>query len=394
MKALLGAVLNMCLGLLLGLLALELILHANPILLPRGMAAPAPVDPAVLEQVYQVYSSDADVFFWQPELVRPPLPQEDALEATVHYFTDEFGFPNRPPNPARVDLAVLGRSYSMGAQAARPWTRLLAEQGDLRLLNLSQTGSGITLKADYLRRFGAPRRPRWVIVEVLPSKDVLGAGAPGGSLFVSDLFYPILQNLARRWRLFSPLPAGPLAEPLYPLALDFDRGTAQVVFYQRDLSALTVEMQALRSSQEWQDFTAELLRLDEAVRRQGGCLVLLYAPTKEEIYLPLAQNPAQLAPALTGLPVWLPDGQGRLQQATATPPDLARMQVSPGTARALVAEFAAQAGLALIDPSQALSQAVLNGQAPYMKYDTHWSDLGHQIVAQQALQVLQTQACP
>ena len=98
----------MFLGGALGLVLLELILHLNPQLLLRGMAAPAPVDPPVGRRVYEVYTSDADLFIWQAQLSALFQPVSGELEARVSFYTDELGFPNPAPLPPRVDVVVLG----------------------------------------------------------------------------------------------------------------------------------------------------------------------------------------------------------------------------------------------------------------------------------------------
>ena len=127
MKLLL-AFLRLTCGLVLGLALLELTLRANATLLMRGMGAPAPVDEPVMVSRYTIRLSDADLYYWSPKLIRPIPPGEDRIEAEVRFETDEFGFPNAAPLPLRVDMMVLGRSFSLGAQAAAPWPRLFAGQ--------------------------------------------------------------------------------------------------------------------------------------------------------------------------------------------------------------------------------------------------------------------------
>jgi hypothetical protein len=168
-----SAILILCFGVLLGLGFLEIILRINTGLLLRGMAASSPVDQPIEKLVYDIHASDADIFYWQQGSIRPVQPTDDQLEAHVTYFTDEFGFPNQAPLAEQVDVVILGRSYAMGAQAGYPWPRVLADAGALKVLNLSQAGSGIDLKRSYLAKFGLPRHPRWVIVEFLPAMDIL-----------------------------------------------------------------------------------------------------------------------------------------------------------------------------------------------------------------------------
>jgi len=170
MKKFLHAAVRLLSGLLLGILVLEAVFRSNTTLLPHGIAAPLPVDPPLTDRWYEVRYADADIFYWQAEIVRPPA--EDQLEALVHWRTDAFGFPNPAPVPATVDLVVLGRSYAMGAQTAEAWPSLLRDRYGYRVLNLSQTGAGLAEKQDFLERFGLPRNPRYAVIDVLPPIDI------------------------------------------------------------------------------------------------------------------------------------------------------------------------------------------------------------------------------
>jgi hypothetical protein len=295
----------------LGLLLLEALLRANPRLLLRGMGAPASIEAPLQSLDYDVHLSDADLFFWHDDLIRPIDPAANDLEARVHFVTDEFGFPNQAPSPAATDVIVLGRSFSLGAQAADPWPRRLAALSGLRVTNLSQAASGIESKGNFLRRFGLARHPRWVIVEVLPSMDILGAAAPPASL-AAQLPVPLLQTFVRQAR--PPGLARTPTEPIYPLPVDLGRRRVELVFFSYYLAALSVDPVDRAASQDWQGFQAALLGLAAEARAAGACVALLYAPTKEETYLPLA-SPQSLEPILrAGWSAWAIGPDSRLRQ--------------------------------------------------------------------------------
>ncbi len=251
MKKLLIACLNILVGTGLGLGLLELTLHSNPALLLRGMGLPAPVDLPINSMQYEVRYSDADIFFWQKDQVRPIASENDQVEARVIYYTDEFGFPNLAPVPEAVDVVVLGRSFSIGAQASQPWPRGLAEVTGLKVLNLSQTGSVLDLKLKYLRDFGFPRQPKWVILEILPSMDIIGYGA-GSSLLVPSLPVPIIRQLAREY--LDQVPANQQDSVVYPLPVEIAGQRIDLTFYSYYLAALTVDKASLKASNQWQIF--------------------------------------------------------------------------------------------------------------------------------------------
>jgi hypothetical protein len=386
---------QLCLGVMLGLVALELTVHINPSLLLRGMALPVPLDPPITVNSYAVHSSEADLFYWHANLIRPISAVDDKVEAQVRYETDEFGFPNAAPLPATVDVLVLGRSYSMGAQATEPWPRLLSQFGNLSVLNLSQAGAGIDTKQAYLETFGFPHHPKWVIIEVLPSMDIIGlASAP--QIFISGLPFPIVQTYARRaLNLDSPpseVSTVDSTNRIYPLTVSIPGGPASLVFYDFYLSSLTVDQAVLAKSQQWAGYTRQLLAINAQVQAHGGCVALLFAPTRENIYFALADNPAEFSPALYGWQGWQMDANGKL--VTGAAPDLTQMHLNALAARDLVSSFASTNNVLFIDPSQAMLNAAGNGHLPFMEYDSHWSALGHQLVADAAAQALSQSACP
>jgi hypothetical protein len=386
------ALLQLSAGLLLGLVLLEAVLQVNPHLLLRGMGAPSPIDSPLTTENYAVHLSDADLFFWHSALIRPIPAADDDLEATVRFTTDEFGFPNPAPSLPHTDVIVLGRSFSLGAQAEAPWPALVAQSTGLQVTNFSQAASSIEAKRGYLTRFGAARHPGWVILEVLPSMDLLGYAPPAPNL-VSQLPVPLLQALAR-WLVPAALPPA-LAAPIYPLPVGLQQRTADVVFFSYYLSALTVDEPSLEASQQWASYQAQVLALVAEARASGACVALLYAPTKEEVYVPLAADPRQLAPILqAGWAAWELQADGVLRHNPKLAPRVEDLQANAGAARRLLRTFAAAHALPFIDPSDAMQAAAGSGPDPFMRYDSHWSASGHALVAEQVAETLRRTPCP
>jgi len=341
-------------------------------------------------RTYAVHYSDADEIFWRPDLIAPILPADDRLEAQVRFETDELGFRNAAPLPPAADAVVLGRSYAIGTQNNDPWPQQLAEVTGWQVVNLSEPGSSMEVKLDYLRRFGLPRHPRWVIVEVMPALDSLNyRQAP--PLLLQLLPVPLIQQFV--WQMRPPAQR-PASEPIYPLTVDLPGRMIQLTCCIHYLDALTLDQQALTQSRDWQLYTQPLLDLVREAQRQSACVALLFAPMKPEIYFPLAVNPAQLEPALRDvLPLRLA-ANGDLVSDTAARPDIAAMQAQALAGRDAVAAFAQAHHLTLIDPTPRMVEAVLSGDSPFMVYDSHWNSLGHQIVAQAAAETLNSAACP
>ncbi len=323
--------------------------------------------------------------------VKPILSEDDRVESKVTFETDEFGFPNPAPIPEIVDVAVLGRSFSLGAQSSQPWTRLLAEQTGLKILNLSQTGSGLNLKIKYLEDFGYLRHPRWVIMEVLPSMDIIGY-TTGSDLLVPTLPEPIVRQLIRssmkEYSSSSPVTA------FYPLAVDIPGRTVNLTFYSYYLAALSIDENSLEASNQWNIFHDGLVEFISQAKQRSVCVLLMYVPTKPDIYFPLATNPKQLAPTLQGWSPWQLNSAGDLIQAAGEIQDVPSMQLNAPIGRDLMAEFAREQEVFFVDPTQAMMDAAQTGDTPFMVYDTHWSATGNQLVADLVAQKINSSNCP
>jgi hypothetical protein len=376
---------SLLVGVLLGILILEPVLRSNTTLLPRGIAGPLPVDPPLTDQTYDVRYADADIFFWEAALIRPPV--ENKLEARVHWRTDEFGFPNPAPIPPRVDLVVLGRSYAMGAQAENPWPYILRQQG-LRVLNLSQTGAGLGEKWDFLSRFGLPRGPRYVVIEILPPMDVLGYGS-AEPWVVQRLLFPLAQTTLRK--LFPPAAAPNAGATIYPLPVEFNGGRADEIFFSRYLSAATIAPEDWARSKDWNNFRTDLSRMVSDLRADGVIPIVLFVPTKETVFLPRMTNSLSLAPALASAGSWQITG-GRLTWIPAAA-DAGTVVTNAASAQSLVRELAGALSLCWVDPTEAFWRAIQGGSDPFMVYDTHWSAAGHQLVADEISAMMAAGAC-
>ncbi len=378
-------------GLMLAFIALEMLLRLNPELPLRGMGVLVPIDAPIKEDSYDIYTSDADLFYWQADLMQPVAPEADRLEAQVDYFTDEFGFPNRPPTPSVVDIVILGRSYAMGAQSSQPWARQLMDLTGMQVLNLSQTGGGIDLKHEYFRRFGLPRKPRWVILEVLPSMDILGY-APHPAWMIHGISLPLIQNFAQR--AVGTTSSSQPAHPVFPIIANLNDQDVMFTDFIYYLSALTVDHETLQASRNWEDFREDATELIQEAWQNAACVVLLYAPTKSEVYLPLIDESELFNPVLDHLQTWALDDRMQFVQTHAHLRSADQLVANAASARSLLASFAKETGVALIDPTEAMMQSILDQQQPYMIYDTHWSLTGNQLVAKAVADLIMHSTCP
>jgi hypothetical protein len=355
------------------------------------MMAPAPVHPAITTKIYDVNFSDADAFMWRPDLILPVQPDDDILESHVEFTTDEFGFRNEPPLPEKVDLVVLGRSTPLGANQPSSWPEMIGEQTGMQVLNLAQPGGNLRQKSRYLKRFGLPRNPKWVIVEVVPSIDIIG-GQTLPLVLSKDLISPLFQSV------YLQLSDKPViyteGAPLYPITIDLPDRAIDLTCCLHYLQFYTLEQSSLESSMDWINYRQELLNLISIAKSNSSCVVLMLSPTKPEAYFPLASNPDQLIPTAKSVKPLLQGSNGFVvpDQIDSTNINMVISNIDAG--RKMVTDFANQQNIPLIDPTESFQEAILHGEDPFMVYDSHWNLTGHQIAAQIASKKLSKLSCP
>ena len=61
--------------------------------------------------------------------------------------------------------------------------------------------------------------------------------------------------------------------------------------------------------------------------------------------------------------------------------------------RDVIRSFALQYRIPLIDPTESLQRSVLDGKDPFMLYDSHWNELGHELVTKDVIKYIQNSDC-
>ncbi len=304
---------NVVIGVVTALFILEVMVHITP-LFSFNIIVPAS-SPLTITS-YDVRYSDGDTFRLSPELIKPLAPGADAIEAHIDYQTDEFGFHNDVPLPATADIAVVGRSYSMGPDTVVPWPKRLSIKTGLRVLNLAQIGSGNDIKLHYLQDYGFFRHPRWIVVEVLPRLDILNyqhAPALLLPLITGTMIFNIWFQLHEAMTT-APVPTS--ENTIYPLSVQINNHPYAVTFSTPDLSSLTVSASTIQQSKQWQLFRNDLSALIADAHAHSSCVAILYAQSKTGAYLPLLQDSTGLTAARQAIQVYSLNSEGFLIWAT------------------------------------------------------------------------------
>lgn len=384
------------------LLAVELLLHLAPGLLPSWFRERYP--PHGIEFFHRGVLDDTSLLAVPlPYGVQPfdgPPPHDIAdfgvapAEATaldrasaprLVVPADFEGLPNAE-RPAQPDLVLVGDSFTVfAAQRDPPGLQLQLEQ-DLgaRALNLGISGIGPDHELWLLENRGLPAKPRVVVWLFYAGNDVVDAFwlrfnmAQGpqtyGELF-ADRRAPRLIVPSLLAALFASAPELPCKTPEPGFALRSD-AARRLWFYPDTLRLLSQSQELLLGNPGWTGVTECLRRAQAATAKAGARFVVVYLPCKEQVYLPLvAPDPEQLwrtteTSRLYGLP--MPADAMALQQAL-----LDHRAVIETALQA----FCEREHIAFWSATPAMAAAAAAGEVLFYATDTHWNLAGQTAVA-------------
>ena len=230
----------------------------------------------------------------------------DDLDFTFH--TDEHGFRNPSPWPARTDVVVVGDSmaFGYGVDDEQAWPRLVAEALPATdIINLGLIGAAPQQYLRVLETFGLELRPKLVLFMLFPGNDLHDADTFQRWLDAdTELAYDQWRRAAGQPRDLGRLrqlledshlvaflrgARTSLDSAITSSTIDFEDGhRLQLVpaLLRRDL-----EM-AQPGRPEFELVMATIERARAVTRQHGSEFLVLLMPTKEEVYLPRIGEPA------------------------------------------------------------------------------------------------------
>ena len=133
----------------------------------------------------------------------------------------------------------------------------------------------------------------------------------------------------------------------------------------------------------WELVRGALMKMRETCAQHGSRLIVMFIPSKDEVYWPLVERSL---------------GQDELQRSLDFVSSYNHMPLRAADIREnrlaqneLMREFCAAAGITFLDLTPALEQAAASGRAVYFADDAHWNAAGHEIAAQELAKFLASQ---
>jgi lysophospholipase L1-like esterase len=282
--------------------AAELFLRAYPQFLPE--AAALRLHWAALDD--DTTLADPDIGY-----VYPPHHKGEFRHGSFGftYTTDEHGFRNPSPWPAKANIVVLGNSQAFGYGVDDPqaWTRLLADSlPGVKVVNLGLIGAAPQQYLRIYQTLGVGLHPDLVLVALYPGYALTAAadferwveaGSPGNydrwksSGAESPIWRQVLGRLLEESYLLMALRQfeRDLRSPLSSQTLTFADG--QRMQLTPRIYARAAE-RADPKAAEFRRVIGVLQRIQAAAEANGSEFLVVLIPTKEEVHLPLVDKPA------------------------------------------------------------------------------------------------------
>jgi hypothetical protein len=396
-------------ALLVGLGALELAFHLWPGLLPRsyrerfpmhgvelfhpGILERTPIEGLPLPIVVGEYSGPppADL---KAMGIAPP--QEDADERAwprVSIPVDSLGFPN-PHDVERADVVLVGDSFAVAAGAVHPrgLQADLERVTGLTVFNLGVSAIGPVQEEWLLDEVGFAKEPRAVVWLLYAGNDVSGVLAPNAfkkqgkttwAEAYADRRVPrfLTLDLVRTLLTRKAAPR----EPLDGFRLRRADGTEQLLWFEPgELLQLSWTREAWEKGLAWRTTRDILERVRARCAERGARFLLVYLPTKAEVYLPYVEKDSALALETASSILTEPlahDVKSFLAAALAHRGDLERV----------VEAWCAGAGVPFLSGTLFLEGLAQRGELGYLVTDTHWQARGQDALLAPLVDLLRAQ---
>jgi lysophospholipase L1-like esterase len=359
--------------------------------------------------------------FLPPGLVRHPTYR-------FPFVTDADGFRNSESETTATVVAALGDSFTDGMTlpAELTWPARLARLLGVSVRNYGTAGFGPGQELLVLKEHVLARHPRRVVVGFFAGNDLLDAERfesfqrDGGPLPSFGLGWKFKDVIARFDQLYltslyegasgllrdrkrSPAdrwpPRGledysgddPTASST--TRLGFDRGlftvpvagrVLQFAFLSPYLNSLKLSRQQLEASRGWELTRRSYQEMERLVRGQGGELVVLFIPSKAQVYLPLLEASFPGAELRRDLRLCLGD--------QPQPPGLEVVMQNRLALNDLLRGFCAEEGITFLDLTAELQATLRAGHNVYFPDDSHWNAAGHQTAARALARLLRAES--
>ncbi len=338
------------------------------------------------------------VFVDQPESRRSyphAPPGYGTVDCTMR--TDRRGYRNQS-NLETYDIIVLGDSFAEGSKVSdeHSWPARLAAQSGQTVYNLGMSGYDPLHYLESLKEVGLGLKPRVVFCLIYEGNDFRSTKTdekrrrPSLSMrFVEYLDRSSVIGAMDRLliKTFGAINSDGVLRDAgkidwLPLAIPEEPNGRHYAFEPKQLRDLYESRDEFAADRHWLNPQGQIAEMDKLCRDSGCLLVVVFAPTKAHVTLPIVAD--RLVPekvlAFTAI---------SYKDELPEPREFLRNLLENVEAREqVVGEWCRRQTIPFVSLTGALRESVAQGKQVYFTYDQHWTPDGHEVVAQTVHQYL------
>ncbi len=309
---------------------------------------------------------------------------------TCQLTTDARGYRNQT-EIGQYDVIALGDSFTEGSSVSdeHPWPVRLAEKTTLSVYNLGMSGYAPLHYLASLKAYGKDLKPKYVVCMIYEGNDFRSAKTD------RKRKKPSLSKRAEAYFKQSPLRQaidGMLTGTLghvgssasvkgiemidwLPLRIPAEGDGKPYTFAPKQLRDLYESREQFEQDKHWLNPRGQITKIHEVCREIGAQLVVVFAPTKAHVTLPLVADrlPPEKVRAFTGMSV-----------KKALPPAevlLKNLLLRADARESVVGDYCRRESISFVGLTPHLREAIIANEQVYYTYDQHWTPLGHDVAA-------------
>ncbi len=332
---------------------------------------------------------DGDLFAAMEGRVRPPADNPVLAQIDIAWDAQGFRVPARSAD--HYPLLAFGDSFTESAITTTPWPDALAAALDLPVRNYGYRAYGpreIARVAEETAPQHADSPPDWVIWAHFSGNDLGDTDAERSRYdrTLVGVWTELFDNLTP-----TVIPAHDSPAHFdFPMPVIIGGNYYDMAFLSYYLAWMLEPEGGYADSQPYQTLRESLTRA--AAAYPDSCRLLVYLPTKEQLYYPYIHPDArQWMRGIAQQPV-VEAGTGDiwLRNTPVSAEDEATFIDSMTGQRDMLAALAdSLGGWHFLDLTPTFAEAVARGELVYLRYDTHWNQAGHDLAAAQIAAFLQ-----
>ena len=344
------------------------------------------VDPASREYAGQTLSiqfreHDGDMFWVLPGQVRPPEGNQLLTEYTITWDEDGFRVPHMLAD--HYPIAVYGDSFTEGANVAMPWTDLLAQNLDLPVRNYGYRGYGPFEIRATVEEFLNEDDRQWVLYAHFSGNDFSEILRPDADLVDErNPFFklPFVLEQATN-NINARLQVNPDGNYNYPMPVIIGGQYYEMAFLDMYFWWQRPPMEGFAGSEPLVVIAETLDFITQNVGDET-CRALVFMPTKEQLYYPYVHdNVRQYLRQNATRPAYFDGNRLGLSSAPFTEDEEADIIAELSGQRDAIRHLAEEHDWLFIDLLAPFEARVADGKLLYYRFDTHWNQEGHHLVA-------------